>query len=60
MLLGVAFTSADIIYQKFLELHSTLSEKQIFQHKFSIFNILTRPSPPLHPLNGQKRDKGFS
>ena len=34
--------------------------KTDFQHKFSIFNILTRPSPPLHPLNGQKRDKGFS
>ena len=26
-LLVVAFTSADIIFQKFLELHSTLSEK---------------------------------
>ena len=35
-LLGVAlaFTSADIIFQKFLELHSTLSEKQIFSTNF--------------------------
>ena len=33
-LLGVALTSGDIIFQKFLELHSALSEKQIFSTNF--------------------------
>ena len=39
-LLGVAFSSADIIFQKFLELHSTLPAKKDFQHEFFIFNKL--------------------
>ena len=38
----LAFTSADIIFHKFLELHSTLSEKD-FRHEF--FNGITQPNP---------------
>ena len=34
MLLLLAFTLADIIFHKFLELHSTLSEKRIFVTNF--------------------------
>ena len=33
----LAFTSEDIIFHKFLELHSTLSEKKIFVTHFSFF-----------------------
>ena len=43
----IAFTSADIIFHKFLELHSTFSEKKDFRRKFSFFNGLTQnPIPP--------------
>ena len=33
----LAFTSEDIIFRKFLELHSTLSEKKIFVTHFPFF-----------------------
>ena len=31
LLFYIVFTSADIIFHKFIELHSTLSEKNLFQ-----------------------------
>ena len=37
----LVFTSADIIFHKFLELHSALSEKSFF-HEFSFFNRFTQ------------------
>ena len=37
----LAFTLADIIFYKFLELHSPLSEKKDFCHKLSFFNRFT-------------------
>ena len=37
MLFLLAFTSADIIFHKFLKLHSALSEKKDFCFKFSFF-----------------------
>ena len=43
-----AFTSADIIFHKLLELHSTLTDQKDFCHKVSFFNRFTQP-----PLNGQ-------
>ena len=47
----LAFTSADIIFHKFLELHSTLSEKKIFVTNFPYLmdslKPLTPPPPPL-------------
>ena len=43
MLCLLAFTSADIIFHQFLEIHSLLYKKD-FRHGFS--------TPP-HPLNGQ-------
>ena len=50
-----AFTSADIIFYNFLELHLT-SEKKYFCHEFFFFNEFTQipsPPPPTHPINGQ-------
>ena len=42
------FTSADIIFHKFLKLHSALPEKKIFITSFSFFNGFTQtPHPPL-------------
>ena len=46
LLFLLAFTSADIIFHKFLELHSTLSEKKIFVTN----NRFTNPPPPPPPL----------
>ena len=44
----IGFTSADIIFQKFLELHLTLSEKNGFCHKVSFFDRFTQtPTPSL-------------
>ena len=52
MLFLLAFTSADIIFHKILELHSTICEKKDFCHKFSFFwRIHSIPHP--HPLNSQ-------
>ena len=42
------FTSGDIIFHKFLELHSTLSEKKIFVANFDFFKGLTQ-TPLLPP-----------
>ena len=49
----LAFTSADIIFHRFLELHSILPEKKDFRHEFSFFNGFTQTSHliPLLPLN---------
>ena len=48
LLFLVAFTSADIIFHKFLELHSTLSEKKkAFPHKLSFLAFTQPPSPYL-------------
>ena len=44
------FTSADIIFHYFLELHTTLSEKKIFVMNFP---FLTDSLKLPHPLNGQ-------
>ena len=54
--------SADIIFHKFLEFHSTLTEKKDFCHEFSLaFNRLTQKT--LHPLlkwpKSAKHDKSF-
>ena len=38
-LVFISFTSADIIFHKFLKLHSALSEKQRFLSKFSFFTM---------------------
>ena len=48
LLLLLAFTSADINFYKFLEPHSTLSEKKNC-HKFSFFNGFTPPPTPPPP-----------
>ena len=52
LLFLLTFTSsADIIFHKFLELHSALSEKTIdFRHNFFFFNEFTKPPTP-NPLN---------
>ena len=49
----ISFISADIIFQKYLGLHLTLSEKEFFRHEFSFFNRFTNPPPSPHPLNSQ-------
>ena len=46
----LAFTSADIIFHKFLELHSTLSEKNIF---VTIFHFLTDSLKPPNSLTAK-------
>ena len=54
----LAFT-ADIIFHKFLELHSTLSEK-IFQSQIFLFNGFTQtPIPLTTKIHKTKRDKSF-
>ena len=45
----LAFTSGDIIFYKFLELHSTLSEKIFLSQIFLFYWIYPTPQP----LNGQ-------
>ena len=47
-----AFTSADIIFQNFFKLYSTMSEKD-FYHKFSFFNWFTQTPQPLNGQNCQ-------
>ena len=47
MLFLVAFTSADIIFHKFLELHSLLSVKKDFRHEFSFLTDSLDPPTPL-------------
>ena len=44
LLFLLAFTSADIIFHKFLELHSTLSEKKIFVTNFSFLTAVVEIS----------------
>ena len=41
----LAFTSEDIIFHTFIELHSTFSENKIF-----VINFLFKPPPPPPPL----------
>ena len=54
-----AFTSADIIFHKFLELQSTLSEKKKdFHQKVSFFNGFTQTLTPPTPKSG-KPHKSF-
>ena len=53
LLFLLTFTSsADIIFHKFLELHSALSEKKIFVTNFPFLTDSLKPQPP-HPLNSQ-------
>ena len=52
LLFLLAFTSADIIFHKFLELHSTLSEKKIFVANFPFLTDSLKPRP-LYPLDSQ-------
>ena len=54
----ISFYITEIIFHKFLEIHSTLFGKKIFVTIFPFFNRFTNP----HPLNSQKstkRDKSF-
>ena len=59
LLFLLAFTSANIIFHKFLELHSTLSEKKIFVLNFPFLTDSLKPPPPTQlpppPLNSQNR-----
>ena len=55
----LAFTSADIVFHKFLEIHSTLSEKKIFVTNFSFFNRFTPMPPPLNSQNLLSMQKFF-
>ena len=41
----LVFTSADIIFHKFSELHSTLSEKKIFVSNFPFLTDSLNPHP---------------
>ena len=52
------FTSADIIFYSFLELHSTLSEKH-FCHKFSFLKDLPKYPQPLNSQNLLRVTKVF-
>ena len=52
------FPSAGIIFLKFLELHSTVSEKNIFITNFPFLTDLLRPPTPLQPKS-TKHDKSF-
>ena len=48
LLFLLAFTSADIIFHKFLELHST-SDKKIFVTNFPFLTNSFKPPPLPHP-----------
>ena len=52
LLFLLAFTSADIIFHKFLKIHSVSSVKKIFVTDFLFERIQSNPPSP-HPLNGQ-------
>ena len=54
----LAFTSADIIFHKFLELHSTLSEKK-FSLQIFFFNRFTETPYPLKNQNLLSMTKVF-
>ena len=63
MLFLLASTLADIIFYEFLELNSTLSEKNNFVTNF-LFLTDSLKLPHLHPLNTEQpkstnRDKSF-
>ena len=47
LLFLLAFTSANIIFHKFLKLHSALSEKNIFVTNFPFLTDLLKPPNPL-------------
>ena len=47
LLFLLAFTSADIIFYKFLKLHSALPEEKIFAAKFSCLMDSIKPPTPL-------------
>ena len=49
LLLLLVFTSPDILFDKFLELHSTLSEKQVFVTNFPFLTDSLNPQPHTHP-----------
>ena len=51
LLFLLVFTSADIIFHRFLDLHSTLSGKKIFVTNFSFSTVSLNPLP--QPLNSQ-------
>ena len=53
LLILLAFTSADIIFHKNFELHSTLTEKKNkkIRHEFSFFYGYTHPPKPPPPTN---------
>ena len=53
----LAFTSANIIFHKYLELHSTLSEKR-FSSRIFLFLMDSLKSPTKLPKSA-KRDKSF-
>ena len=42
----LAFTIADIIFHKFLKLHSALSERKIFVTNFPFLTESLKPPPP--------------
>ena len=57
LLFLLAFTSADIIFHKVLELHPTLSEKKIFVTNFPFLMDSLKPPQPLideKPLSSTK------
>ena len=54
----LAFTPADIIFHKFLELHSALSEKKISVTNFPFLSDYLKPRPPQQPKS-TNRDKSF-
>ena len=51
-MLLLTFRSAGIVFHNYLELHSTISKKKNFHHKFSFLNGYTQTP---HPLNGQNQ-----
>ena len=52
-LLLLAFTSAGVLFLKLLELHSTISEKNIFVTNFPFVNGFAQTPLPHHTLSGQ-------
>ena len=51
--------SADMIFQKFLELHSTLSEKKIFVTNFPFLMDSLKPHPLMYDQNQLSMTKVF-
>ena len=52
----LALTSADIIFHKFLELHSTLSEKKDFRYEFPFLTDSHKP-PQMKMMKYQNSTK---